>query len=575
MNLEQAVAHLLHTDPQYKVAKETVRGIQYQVFCNAPRNLRALLEACAPAYGNADLLVYQDERWDYNAFCNDVRRLADSMDKILAVRPGDRVAIAMRNYPEFCILVMAISALGAIVVPLNAWWSGAELVSAMKDCGAKVVFADKPRVERLKSCGEHTNVTVVGVRKANGDICYTELRDAGDKTHWPTWQIDPDDDFAILYSSGSTGMPKGVVQTHRNAISAVHSWSMSREMAPLLDGAPNPTGRRPSLLVVTPLFHVTALHSNFLLGLATGSKISLLYNWDVEEAIRVIKAESVTRFVGVPLQSKDLMERAVLLEEKLETLESIGGGGAKRPASQVGELAKAFPDASISSGWGMTETNGLGITIAGPDYLNHPEAAGRLTPPLQEVRIVDEGGANLVNGEIGELVVKSPANMRCYHNQPEATSKVLRDGWLYTGDLARMDGDGLIYIVDRKKNIIIRGGENISCLEVEGAMHRHPDVIEACAFSIPDQRFDEVVGAAVYLRSDADLTEGQLVDFLSCHIAQFKLPEKIWFWSQPLLRGATGKIDRRLLREECLIIKDVGLPVAGLAGKSKEEIALQ
>lgn len=557
MTPEQAAAHLAATDPRFELTDADIRGVRYRVFRNAPAHLRELLGEVGPLYGERDALVYQNERWSYPRLCNEVMRLANALSAELNVGAGDRVALAMRNYPEMPILFLAINALGAVTVPMNAWWSEEELAYALKDCGARLVFADGPRHERLQPLAADLGFQLVAVRDAQGPLSYADLRDGCGNDTWPETPIAPDDDFAVFYSSGSTGHPKGVVLTHRGAISAVYSWLLIREMMPLVNDTPPEDSPPPlSSLIVTPLFHVTALQSVFLQGLATGATLSLMYKWDAVEAVRIIKAERVTRFTGVPTQSADLMEAAQQLGEKLETLGAIGGGGAKRPAVQVGQLADVFPSAAIASGWGMTETNALGITIAGPDYVAHPEAAGRPTPPLQEVLIVDAQDRPLPAGEIGELIVKSAANMRCYLNQPEATAQTLRQGWLYTGDLARMDEEGLIYIVDRKKSIIIRGGENISCLDVEGALHRHPDVVEACVFSMPDDRLGEVVGAAVQLKPGATLSDTQLNEFLAEHLAAFKIPERIWFWPEPLPRGGTDKIDRRALRAACLSYDD-------------------
>ncbi len=556
MTPEQAQAHLAETDPRFELTDAEINGVHYRVFRNAPPHLRALVQAAESAYGNRDVLVFQDERWDYPRFCDEIKRVANGLADELGVGAGDHVALAMRNYPELPILILALSALGAVAVPLNAWWTEDELAYGLKDCGARVALADGPRYQLMRDTATRLDVTLVAVRDAQGPVHYADLLERG-RAVWPQAPIEPDDDFAVLYSSGSTGNPKGVVLTHRGAISAVYSWIMARLMAPLVADPPPPLPepdkvQPPSFLVVTPLFHVTALQSNFLQGLASGATVTLMYKWDPEEAVRLVKKERITRFTGVPTQSAELMDAARRLGESLDSLEAIGGGGAKRPAAQVGQLAEAFPGAAIASGWGMTETNALGILIGGPDYVAHPEAAGRPTPPLQEMRIVDEHGNEVPTGEAGELTVKSPANMRCYLNQPEATADTVRDGWLYTGDLARIDEDGLIYIIDRKKSIIIRGGENIACLEVEGALHRHPDVAEAGVFPIPDARLGEIVGAGVQLKPGASVDESALKDFLAGHLARFKIPDRIWLRSEPLPRGGTDKTDRRALRAQCL-----------------------
>jgi acyl-CoA synthetase (AMP-forming)/AMP-acid ligase II len=246
------------------------------------------------------------------------------------------------------------------------------------------------------------------------------------------------------------------------------------------------------------------------------------------------------------------MQAAREMGETLPAMDYLGSGGAKRPGAQVAQLAKAFPNAGVATGWGMTETNALGIGMIGEDYTARPESAGKLHPPVQELRILDDDGNDVPVGTLGEITVKSPANMRCYLNKPEATAETLQDGWLKTGDLGVLDAEGYVTILDRKKNIIIRGGENIACLDVEGALHRHPDVLEAAAFSVPDERLGETVGAAVQLKPGASLSRADMATFLESHIAKFKIPEHLWVQTEPLLRGATDKTDRRAICKVCL-----------------------
>ncbi|WP_204431338.1 class I adenylate-forming enzyme family protein [Alloalcanivorax marinus] len=555
MSFEQAAAHLVGTDPRFALTEATVRGQRYTVFRNTPFHLRDLLRHGAPVFAGRDVLVYQQERWDHEAVCADVRALAAAMATELGVRQGDRVALAMRNYPELPILILAVAALGAVAVPMNAWWGEQELAFAMADCGARVLFADQPRFRLGETFAERLGVTLVAVRDVppgHAGHDYRDLRAAGDGAGWPETAIDTDDDAVVLYSSGSTGRPKGVQLTHRGMISAVYSQVMVQAMGPLMNPDAPPPARPPASLIVTPLFHVTALNASFLQGMVNGATMTLMYKWDADEAVRLIEREQVTRFVGVPTQSAELLAAARRAGAALESLNYIGAGGAKRPAAQVGQLAEAFPAAKVGTGWGMTETNALGIVLAGPDYVAHPDAAGRLNPPLQEMRLLDEQGRPVPPGQVGELAVRSAANMRGYLNQPEATADTLRDGWLLTGDLARVDDDGLVYIVDRRKSIILRGGENVSCLEVEGALHHHPAVAEAGVFPVPDERLGEAVGAAVWPRAGATVDPAELAAFLRGHLARFKIPDHIWVLTRPLPRGATDKIDRRALRAACL-----------------------
>ena len=557
MTPEEAVAHVVATNPVFAVAPTVVRGVTYKAFQNIPGTVHALLDAGMAQHDNgaASYILYEGERWTYGEFAAEVRRIAQVMQGTFNIGKGDRVAIAMRNYPELMALVLAISATGATVVFVNAWWTTQELEYALGDSSAKLVFADGPRIERLLPLVAPMGLTLVGVRDGEAMVehAYSALQLAASDAPLEV-DIDTDDDFAVMYSSGTTGNPKGVVQTHRSAVNAVFSWLMQGVVAPLVTppapDAPEPL--RPSVLVVTPLFHVTATHPMFLLSLVAGAHITLMRKWNGDEAARLIDAEKVTRFLGVPTQSAELMLAARETGLKLETLDYIGSGGAKRPGAQVSQLAETFPNADVATGWGMTETNALGIGMTGDDYVKRPESAGKLHPPVQELRLLDDAGNDVPLGELGEITVKSPANMRCYLNKPEATAETIEDGWLRTGDLAVMDAEGYVTILDRKKNIIIRGGENIACLDVEGALHRLPDVVEACAFSVPDERLGEVVGACVQLRKGATLTKEDMATALASYIAPFKTPQHLWTQTGPLLRGATDKIDRRALRLACL-----------------------
>jgi long-chain acyl-CoA synthetase len=558
MTPEEAVRHVVTTNPTFALHEVDVRGVTFKAFKNIPPNVPGLLAAGWAQHGDGQLeyLAYEDESQTYAEFTSGVNKLAHAMRDELGLGQGDRVAVAMRNYPDLLMSVLAISSIGGIVVFLNAWWTSEELDYALRDSEAKVVFADGPRMERLQPLKEALGLTLISVRDAKGHGAFDidALIEGAKAGTAPEVTIDTDDDFAIMYSSGTTGSPKGVVQTHRGAVNAVFSWLMQSVIAPLIDPPePDaPAALRPSALVVTPLFHVTATHPLFLLSLPAGAKITLMRKWDAAEAVRLMRDNTITRFLGVPTQSAELMQAARAMGETLPAMDYLGAGGAKRPGAQVAQLAETFPNAGVATGWGMTETNALGIGMIGDDYVARPESAGKLHPPVQALRMLDDNGNDVALGELGEITVKSPANMRCYLNKPDATAETLQDGWLRTGDLGVLDADGYVTILDRKKNIIIRGGENIACLDVEGALHRHPDVLEAAAFSVPDARLGEAVGAAVQLKEGALISRDEMARFLETHIAKFKIPAHLWIQHGALIRGATDKIDRRAICASCL-----------------------
>ncbi|MEO0437971.1 MAG: class I adenylate-forming enzyme family protein, partial [Pseudomonadota bacterium] len=465
------------------------------------------------------------------------------------------VAILSRNNPQWMISFIGILSIGAVAVPMNGWWTTEELDYGIQDSGSTLIVADKQRLERLVPLQAPLQLTLVGIGDCAGVDAQIHAYDEVVARHtgkdMPEVSIEADDYATIMYTSGSTGHPKGALSSHRGIVSALYSWILlglaSRSVTPENEAE---SKFAPAGLVTVPLFHCTGSHTAFLLSLVIGRKLVIMHKWDAQEALRLIEEERITWFTGVPTMSAELQAAAAESDRDLSSLKEIYGGGAARPPAQVREIAKTFKKTSPGIGYGLTETNALGSVNVGDAYIAKPGSAGLAVPAVTDIAIFDENDQPLPTGERGEVVIHSPANVLGYWNKPEATAEAFRDGWFYTGDIGYLDEDGFLFIVDRMKEIIIRGGENISCIEVEAALYQHPAVSEASVYGVPDDRLGEAVAASIVPREGQTLDEAELREFLKEHISSFKLPAHIRMHEEPLPRIASGKIFKRQLKAE-------------------------
>lgn len=545
--LARSAFKLLSENPLFKVGTAEIRGNEYRVFENAPPSLVGIF-AHGSAHGDKEFLYYEGRSWTFAEIWSEARRFAVALSEGLGVRQGHRVALAMRNYPEWITSYMAVISLGAVVVPLNAWWKTEELRFALKDCAAKYVIVDAKRFEFLAPIKDDLGLKFImaGGEQGDADYAYQELLSKAHSEELPSASIGPEDDFAIYYTSGSTGNPKGVILTHRGAITTLFSWAFIASVIKDARGGESLFGDNPGILLAVPLFHVTGSHSIFMLSWMVGRRLAIMYRWDPKLAVNMINEHKLTNFIGVPSQSYELIEAAG--EEAMPSLVDIGSGGAKRPPEHVRRLKEKFANANPSSGYGLSETNALGCVISLDDYQKRPDSTGRAVPPCCDIKIVGENG-DAATGEVGEVWIRSAANFRGYLNMPEETSRAITsDGWFRSGDLGRIDEEGFVYIVDRLKDLIIRGGENISCLEVEARAYQHPSVEQCAVFSVPDEVLGERVGLVVFPKSCSGLDPQDLRDFMARELAEFKCPERIWVSPGPLPKLGTEKFDKRTVR---------------------------
>ena len=543
-----AIAALTAPGMDYEIVLGEVWGRHCRVFKNAPPTLRDLYQA---ASSDETFLVFEDERYTFAETNERVAQIANILVDRFSVQKGDRVAISMRNYPEWIFAFNAATSIGAIAVAMNSLWLSEEMEFGLKDSGAKVLFADQERLGRLSPVRENLDLEVISVRATNQPANTSALEDLLDgevSNILPEVDIDPNDPATILYTSGSTGHPKGAVSCHRNILSALLSWELDGKVGLVLTGAQAPQlDYQIAALLAVPLFHATGSHAVMLASYRSQRKLILMYKWEVQEAQRLVEAERVAVFIAPAAMTGDLERAARTSTRDLSSLLTVGGGGAPRAPDQVQKIAGTFEKALPNTGWGMTETNAIGTGIGGEDYVNHPKSSGRVSA-LLDLRVLDEAGKVLLPGERGELQIRGASIIKGYWDRDEANLEAFDGAWLKTGDVAYIDDEGYLYIVDRIKDLVIRGGENIGCAEVEAGLLAHPQVREASVYAVPDDRLGEEVGATIFADEaiDADELRGFLVD----HIARFKIPRYLEISSEPLPRIASGKINKRQLREE-------------------------
>ncbi len=553
---DPVLAELTGPGGPFEITREDVLGVETQVYRQRMRTLRELVAQSA-VRADLDFVVHGDapeERFTFGAHDARARAVATALAR-LGVGVGDRVALCSANNPDWVVSFWACALLGAVLVPLNAWWKAEELEFGLNDSEAKVLICDERRAAVLRDGGvrvpsvEHT--FVIGKDPARGRP-FADLADGPDDP--PEAPLAEDDLLAIIYTSGTTGRPKGATLTHRQVIANLSN-IIVLGVANTRRGAPPRAaqgGLQTASLLVVPLFHVTGCLSTMTVNYATGAKVVLMPpgRFDPEVAMQLIEHERVTSIGGVPTVMWRILESPALDRYDLSSVQRASYGGAPAAPELVERIDAAFPNLrkTLSTAYGLTETASVATAHGGDDYFAHPGSVGRAAPTV-ELRIVSEDGRDVPGGARGEVWIKGPTVMnRGYWRRPDANAAVLTDGWLHTGDVGYLDGDGFLYLVDRAKDMIIRGGENVYCVEVENVLFDHPDVIDAAVVGVPHRTLGEEVKAVVQLSAGSRATADDIRAFCRAHLADFKVPEYVEVRERPLPRNPAGKVLKSVLR---------------------------
>ncbi|WP_052390370.1 class I adenylate-forming enzyme family protein [Streptomyces sp. NRRL B-24484] len=519
------------------------RGPRY---VRGPRTLRELFDATA-AHGGRPFLVAGDRTWSFAEHHAAASALAHHWRTVRGLCPGDRVAIAMRNLPEWQVAFWAAQAAGLVAVPLNAWWGPQELARALDDCAPGLIVADAERAARTAGWAAAHGVPLLTVGADGPHDRFEDLPLSGAAAPEPS--VGPDDPATLIYTSGTTGRPKGVAASHANWCAGAHTPRFFAAGAALCRGDSPQAAAPPTVLMTFPFFHVAAFTSVFL-AMAAGGTAVLMHRWDPDTARELISRHRATIFAGVPTTALGLLDAAEAAGDPLTGLALISTGGAPAPPGLAGRIARQFGSrVEARNGYGLTETCGGVTAQVGARYLARPESIGRPCPAV-EVRIADADGAPLPDGRIGELLLRGQPVFGGYRGDPDATAAAFTaDGWFRTGDLARV-ADGEVYVVDRLKDVVIRGGENVYCGEVEGVLLGHPGIADAAVVGVPHPLLGEEVAAVVVARAGAQPDAAEVRAHVASRLAAFKVPAHVVFREGPLPRNPTGKILKQALRQE-------------------------
>ncbi|HCS27620.1 MAG TPA: hypothetical protein DIW43_09195 [Spongiibacteraceae bacterium] len=557
--LRESAEQMMQPGLPYEIEERVLDGISYRTFKNTKHTVKDLLDA-GRAHGDAAFIVYEDERYSFNDFFVQVDAIGYQLAKRYGVKKGDRVAIAMRNYPEWMMVYVAVVSLGAIVVPLNSWGQKAELEYGVSDSGASVVFCDEQRYLHIADSLPTLNTKAVVTRTELKSLAenaehYSDFIADGMGKPLPAFDCSPEDPVMIMYTSGTTGLPKGALSNHRNIIQALTSFEFHANTSAManLDIIEKMlgSGLQPTSLLAVPLFHVSGCYALFLLSLLGGRRLVMMYKWDAGKALALIERERITTLSAVPSMVIDVLEHPDFDKTDTSSLSAIGGGGTACPPKFSRLVYEKVDSPYLGSGYGMTETNAICASGTGAAFKYKPTSAGTLSP-IVDFKTVDDEGNDLPPGKTGEIWLKSPTVIKEYWNKPEASADTFHEGWIATGDIGYIDDENFVFVVDRAKDMVIRGGENISSAEIESCVLEMPAIHEVAAFGIPHDKLGEELAVAITLQPGAQCTEEAVREHVKNKLAGFKVPSYVWICSEALPRNASGKLLKKQIQKEYL-----------------------
>jgi long-chain acyl-CoA synthetase len=549
----KACGHQLsQTGAPFEMEERLTNSGMMRHFKTTPASMGELLGA-GRAHGDQECVVYENERLSFHEYFQHVDAFAYFLVNIAKIGKGQRIAIAMRNYPEWMVAYTAIISIGAIVVPLNSWGSSEELCYSLDDAGANMVVCDQQRLDIISpqlGALECQAIVARASEKPQNAMSFEEITSQYLGKKMPTVECHPEDIAQIMYTSGTTGRPKGAVSSHRNIIQAILSFEFhaycSAMTNPELIGKMMGTGFAPCTLLSVPLFHVSGCYAAFILNLRGGRKTVMMYKWSPEAALEIIAKERVTIFSAVPTMVLDLLRHPKFKTSDTRSLFSLGGGGAACPPAFIDTINKTMTDVYVGTGYGMTESNAICASCTGEAFHYKPKSAGTLSP-LVDWQTRDEYGKVLEKGAVGEIWIKSPCNITSYWKRPEANAETFQDGWMATGDIGYLDDENFVFLVDRAKDLIIRGGENIYPAEIEACLSLHPAVRESAVIAVPNEQLGETPGVVIRPIDPEYDDKVEIRSYLAEKLAGFKQPTHIWFSNQEMPRNAAGKVLKKSL----------------------------